>query len=118
MPFDFLSVFCYLYIVILLKFEFSQDSSYVKAKVDCYGAFFNTHSCFLLVSWPGNYKGCYVCHNTKELLVKFVHFSKTLPSSGPQGIKDDHIAHMLYLWHNNVVHPFNKCGLHCKNSKS
>lgn len=48
--------------------------------------------------------------------MKFVHFSKTLPSSGPQGIKDDHIAHMLYLWHNNVVHPFNKCGLHSKSS--
>lgn len=50
--------------------------------------------------------------------MKFVHFSKTLPSSGPQGIKDDYIAHMLCLWHNNVVHPFNKCGLHCNNSKS
>lgn len=48
-----LSVFCYLYIVILLKFESSQDSSsHMKANVDCYGAFFKMHSCFLLLSWP------------------------------------------------------------------
>lgn len=52
MLYDFLSIFCYLYIVILLKFGFSQDASYMKAKVDCYGAFFNIHFCFLLVSWP------------------------------------------------------------------
>ncbi len=31
---------CCLYIVILLQFDFSQGSLYVKAKVNCYGALF------------------------------------------------------------------------------
>lgn len=55
---------CYLYIVILHQFDFSQGSLYVKAKVNCYSALFKVHFCFLVLSWTRDVT-C-LSHNTSQ----------------------------------------------------